>query len=84
MVKRRLLVTPEKSFSRVDEWISQVIVKVRKMEAGVQTISGSLTVKGRSERGESVSRYSKDKGKIKKNFFFPFDKREIEIKAKRQ
>ena len=70
MVKWRLLVTPEKNFSRVDEWISQVIVKVRKIEAGVQTISGSLTVKGRSERGESVSRYSKDKGKDLKIFFF--------------
>lgn len=51
---------------------NQVIVKkweVRKMEAGVPTISGSLTGKGRSERGESISGYSKDKGKIKKYFF---------------
>ena len=42
------MVAPEKSFSRVDEWISHVIVKeceVRKVEAGVQTISGSLVVK---------------------------------------
>lgn len=61
------MVAPEKSFSRVDEWISQVIVKeweIRKMEARVQTISESLTEKGRCER--SVARI----GERFKKFFF--------------
>lgn len=67
------MVAPEKSFSRVDEWISHVIVKeceVRKVEAGVQTISGSLVVKGRSERGEHLKVLARIRETLKKTFFF--------------
>lgn len=42
----------------------------------MQTISGSLTVKGRSERRVSQS-VSKNKENIKENIFFSFDKWEI-------
>ena len=56
------------------EWISQVIVKkweVRKMEAGVPTISGSLTGKGRSQREERVSQgIARIRERLKKYFFF--------------